>query len=683
MPAAGELLTLQFGPYSNHIGAHYWNAQDELNSPAFAPAAGGLPELDADVLYRTWGSGGGAVYAPRVLVFDTRSSAGMAQAAAAWAGSAAGGGGGGGGGEVGSLPLPLRRRPLHTQHAFQRYLQRIEEGEGCGGAADASSSLPSESDPESAGVCSWGDYLKALLPPASLVPLGGRSSTGEQLGSAAAGDITGDTPFDAFTLGGGLANEALLDVLRRSLEACDRLQGLQALVDVDSGWGGLAAEVLSAAREELPRAALLVLGCVPPAPRAGGGAGGVLRAYEGAARGRAGVRALNLGLAAATFGGGGNELGASYVPLSLGAYADAQAAGGADAAAWLPGLRRPPAHSAYHTSALLAAAWDGLTTPLRARRGGWGGRREGEGEAPLGCSVSARRAEECGGGGEQRPGRGAAASAATAAAAAALESDACAPLVALRDGASLRELLEALTPSPAHRTHTLSLALPLPLPRARAAGLARALASGPGWAPGLPAAGLAALTPLSWTSRLPEAPAAARATRPLAHALLLRGCGTQALAAGGGGYASSRAAYGRALEALLEAAGCVQARHGVYRTPLPVPLSFPASLFRGDRAFDEVGGELEEEEGAAGEGALRLPPLSVPTLTYACTGPAYAPALRRLHADFARRDGSVLFRFAGGARARGGGGCGGVDCEDFAEVEDVLAKLAEDYAEAV
>ena len=75
-------------------------------------------------------------------------------------------------------------------------------------------------------------------------------------------------------------------------------------------WGGLDPKVLSAAREE-PRAALLVLRCVPPAPRAGAGVGGVLHTFEDAARGRMGVRALNLGLAAATFGGGGSELGAS------------------------------------------------------------------------------------------------------------------------------------------------------------------------------------------------------------------------------------------------------------------------------------------------------------------------------------------------------------------------------------
>lgn len=77
-----EIITLQFGPYANYIGSHYWNLQvrprgvraccpplllrltptptplhppppqDELFGPAYMhPALGG--ELDSDVLYRT------------------------------------------------------------------------------------------------------------------------------------------------------------------------------------------------------------------------------------------------------------------------------------------------------------------------------------------------------------------------------------------------------------------------------------------------------------------------------------------------------------------------------------------------------------------------------------------------------------------------------------------------------
>ena len=38
-----ELLTLQFGGYSNYVGAHFWNAQDELLSEAYGSAGGAGP----------------------------------------------------------------------------------------------------------------------------------------------------------------------------------------------------------------------------------------------------------------------------------------------------------------------------------------------------------------------------------------------------------------------------------------------------------------------------------------------------------------------------------------------------------------------------------------------------------------------------------------------------------------
>jgi hypothetical protein len=64
-----ELLTLQFGGYSNYVGAHFWNAQDELLSEAYSTAGGaGAGELDAGVLYQQGeaatgrgGGGGGGV----------------------------------------------------------------------------------------------------------------------------------------------------------------------------------------------------------------------------------------------------------------------------------------------------------------------------------------------------------------------------------------------------------------------------------------------------------------------------------------------------------------------------------------------------------------------------------------------------------------------------------------------
>ena len=72
-----EIITLQFGPYANHVGAHWWNfqvccrqlttilvatglpytllhgvcVQDELFSPVFSPSDV-VAEFDASILYR-------------------------------------------------------------------------------------------------------------------------------------------------------------------------------------------------------------------------------------------------------------------------------------------------------------------------------------------------------------------------------------------------------------------------------------------------------------------------------------------------------------------------------------------------------------------------------------------------------------------------------------------------------
>ena len=50
MRGRGEIVTLQFGDYANHVGAHFWNAQDEGLEEA---SSGG--EIDAGVLsIRDW-----------------------------------------------------------------------------------------------------------------------------------------------------------------------------------------------------------------------------------------------------------------------------------------------------------------------------------------------------------------------------------------------------------------------------------------------------------------------------------------------------------------------------------------------------------------------------------------------------------------------------------------------------
>ncbi|CAK4709468.1 unnamed protein product, partial [Aphanomyces euteiches] len=46
--------------------------------------------------------------------------------------------------------------------------------------------------------------------------------------------------------------ENACDAVRIALEECDRMQGIQCIVDIDSAWGGFASEVMRYVEEECP-----------------------------------------------------------------------------------------------------------------------------------------------------------------------------------------------------------------------------------------------------------------------------------------------------------------------------------------------------------------------------------------------------------------------------------------------
>lgn len=66
-----EILTLQFGHYSNYVGAHFWNIQ-ELS---FDYTGTVKTECNHDVLYREGQTANGEVtYTPRLLLVDLKGS---------------------------------------------------------------------------------------------------------------------------------------------------------------------------------------------------------------------------------------------------------------------------------------------------------------------------------------------------------------------------------------------------------------------------------------------------------------------------------------------------------------------------------------------------------------------------------------------------------------------------------
>lgn len=66
-----EILTLQFGHYSNYVGAHFWN----INELSFDYTGTVKSEVNHDILYREGQTAQGQVtYTPRLLLADLMGS---------------------------------------------------------------------------------------------------------------------------------------------------------------------------------------------------------------------------------------------------------------------------------------------------------------------------------------------------------------------------------------------------------------------------------------------------------------------------------------------------------------------------------------------------------------------------------------------------------------------------------
>lgn len=213
-------------------------------------------------------------------------------------------------------------------------------------------------------VSHWADYLQLDVHPRALHVV----QHYEHGYSRFDGFEHGRELFDASGAGGAgaaEATEALLDRVRRELEACDRPQGLLALVDVDGAFGGVAQGTLLAAHDELGCSDVLCFGLQR---HSGGeeeaeGEGGALDEGDAEARQqRATRRGHNHARALHCL----SEVCSLYAPLCVpptaGESADAGGAHPAQAFAHVRGALR----SRYEVSALMAAAIDCATSPARA-----------------------------------------------------------------------------------------------------------------------------------------------------------------------------------------------------------------------------------------------------------------------------------------------------------------------------
>lgn len=530
-----DVLTLQFGAFSNSIGAHFWNAQDELFSTPFGFEAKGGLEVDPDILYVHGedSATGRATYTPRLLVFDIAGSDGLSRAVQGGSFGANGlrrraafGDGGkisrkqkkesnGGASSIANLVDSYAR----SQMPRNKFLEFLEDEDGGNDNDDeqhrdrndivnvrSGNGNNNDNDYNTAdfgdigeSVRCWGDYLKPRLHPSSLVGVGGRSSTGESLGPASSALTGGTAKFDAFTDGAFLMCEALEDRSRKFLEASDFLSGIVSTVDLDSGFGSFAVEYLYYLRDQCPHTPMLVLGALAPpsvslspvqqslAVTAG--------SFDYSGKDRDTLRDINVGLAFASFASSSSakDLDATFIPLINPMYDSAVTT----ASSFSPG------RIAFEASAPLSIAWDSITLPFRRSSSYADGvfplaemENEGENDGAVRRDghIDARQRTRGGGdgGGESENGgrdwkRELDAS---------IEFSGEAPLASISSSISMGGFLSLITPAPYLRLATVSLSFPFAYPRSSASSLQHALNS----AAPLHAHSASFAMPLSWTS---------------------------------------------------------------------------------------------------------------------------------------------------------------------------------------
>lgn len=258
-----EIITVQVGGFSNYIGSHFWNFQDELlglagdgnEDPAFKNTG-----LDMDVLYRLGETSQGTpTYTPRLLSIDSRGSLGAVRASGSlyeetslsnastvlsWGGTVA----------------------KYTSQPYEKneFLQSLEENEDRNQNISGSESSNSQNSSATQlhgiqnrkqqdralieclekGVEYWTDYSKVQFHPLSLYEIQGLWK-----------DIT---PFDDYGSGRGIVTESsqaeeLSNRLRFFAEECDHMQGFQFLVDDSCGFASIAVDFLENLVDEYVR----------------------------------------------------------------------------------------------------------------------------------------------------------------------------------------------------------------------------------------------------------------------------------------------------------------------------------------------------------------------------------------------------------------------------------------------
>ncbi|KAF9302026.1 mtDNA inheritance, partitioning of the mitochondrial organelle [Mortierella antarctica] len=330
-----EIITLQFGHYSNFVGTHFWNTQEaHFNYQQLGEEEEQAPELVShDCLYRVGQTSKGIdTYTPRALIFDLKGGFGsikkyklyeseppqdqyQSHYDLSWDPS----------------KMETFQEEKYSPSAYQKHLEEEEIG-----TAD----VEGEDDVQMNGIRTWSEFNRVYFHPKSMVTASGYQLESEFM------------PFDVFSYGRNAfletekEKDSFDENLRLFTEECDQLQGFQVLADVLDGWGGFATSYLEQLREDYPKTTVVTYGLSDDKM----GKNTTLREKQ--------TTLVNEALSMSNL----TRLSSLYVPVKAPTRQSLVANG------WSKNIRLDPSNR-YHTSAFISAGIDSVLLPCRLRYG--------------------------------------------------------------------------------------------------------------------------------------------------------------------------------------------------------------------------------------------------------------------------------------------------------------------------
>ncbi|XP_065912037.1 protein misato homolog 1-like isoform X2 [Dysidea avara] len=212
-----EVINLQLGHYSNFVGSHRWNIQE--SQFCYDPSSREAREVNHHCTFREGKTIHGVeTYTPRLIAVDLQ----------------------------GSLSNLKQDGTLYDTDNTADVESELWDG---------AVQVCKEEGSDQVGDDIWSNILTTKLHPNSVTLLPGYCPV---------------QPFDCFPAGIDAAQSPKFirdidDRLHFFSEECDNLQGFQLLVDMQDGFGGMAAEIAVHLLQELyPKKAVLVNGLFPP-----------------------------------------------------------------------------------------------------------------------------------------------------------------------------------------------------------------------------------------------------------------------------------------------------------------------------------------------------------------------------------------------------------------------------------